>query len=43
MTEPLKPDPTKIDSDRDHLEALIDEAEEDSFPASDPPSSGKFD
>lgn len=33
-----KPLRTKKDKLRDHREALLDEALEDSFPASDPPS-----
>lgn len=37
------PDPTPEDLEREHQEALIDEAEEESFPASDPPAAPNFD
>ncbi|WP_404337684.1 hypothetical protein AB2M62_02990 [Sphingomonas sp. MMS12-HWE2-04] len=37
------PLPTPEEPDREHLEELIDEGEEESFPASDPPENPNFD
>jgi hypothetical protein len=51
MNEPLKrgramqrdpPDPAQ-DWENEHREALLDEALEESFPASDPPATGRTD
>ena len=35
-------DPEPDDTEREHQEELIDETEGESFPASDPPSTGDF-
>ncbi|WP_380784761.1 hypothetical protein [Sphingomonas sp. R86521] len=40
---PLEPQDVTPEIDREHVDAAIDEAEEESFPASDPPSGSRFD